>query len=193
MLELEGTPLQGSMRIQRIITTTVVTAGLVLFALAPASASAGSLLSGYGGPGQGNQEILGSGLVNGPSGGGSGGGAAAAQGAGAASLATTAGGSEQAVASGSAGSSTRGATHRAAHRGGGAAPRSTHQSATAPGAAAETHTIAPAADQASVSGQTLGLSGADVVYVLVALAALVLTALLTRKVTRRADAGTHAG
>ena len=36
---------------------------------APAPALASSLLSGYGGPGQGNQAILGSALVNGPRGG----------------------------------------------------------------------------------------------------------------------------
>ena len=46
---------------------------LAAAALAPASATAGSLLSGYGGPGEGNQAILGSALLGGPSGGGGGG------------------------------------------------------------------------------------------------------------------------
>ena len=48
-------------------------------AVAPASAPASPLLSGYGGPGQGTQAILGSTLLNGPSGGG--GGAATGSGA----------------------------------------------------------------------------------------------------------------
>jgi hypothetical protein len=43
---------------------------LALAAAMPAAAVASSLLSGYGGPGQGNQAILGAALVNGPRGGG---------------------------------------------------------------------------------------------------------------------------
>src|SRR5258705_13375486 len=57
---------------------TPIIAGLAAAtALIPASAQASSVLSGYGGPGQGNQVILGAALLNGPrggSGGGSGGG-----------------------------------------------------------------------------------------------------------------------
>lgn len=47
-----------------IVISAPVVAGL------PASASASPLLSGYGGPGQGTQAILGASLVNGPGGGG---------------------------------------------------------------------------------------------------------------------------
>lgn len=45
---------------------------LVLLVALPAVAQASPLLSGYGGPGQGSQAILGAALVNGPSGGGGG-------------------------------------------------------------------------------------------------------------------------
>src|SRR2546430_7195651 len=72
--------MQGSMKTRRRIIETAGCALLAAALLAP-SASAGPLLSGYGGPGGGNQAILGSGLLNGPgSGGGSGpGGPRAAQ------------------------------------------------------------------------------------------------------------------
>src|SRR2546421_57056 len=61
---------------RRIITS----AGLLLAAAAcmPVAAHANPLLSGYGGPGQGNQAILGATLLNGSGGGGSSGAAAAA-------------------------------------------------------------------------------------------------------------------
>ena len=61
---------------RRIITSV----GFVLAAASwlPAVAHANPLLSGYGGPGQGNQAILGATLLNGSGGGGSSGAAAAA-------------------------------------------------------------------------------------------------------------------
>jgi hypothetical protein len=51
----------------RFTAAATLAAGL---ALAPSLASANPLLSGYGGPGQGSQAILGSALLNGPRGGG---------------------------------------------------------------------------------------------------------------------------
>src|SRR5262249_33452093 len=49
---------------------TAVTLLAFLAAGTPVPASASSVLSGYGGPGQGNQAILGSALLSGPGGGG---------------------------------------------------------------------------------------------------------------------------
>src|SRR6266550_8716644 len=68
---------QGSMKTHRRIITSV---GLLLTAAAcmPATAHANPLLSGYGGPGQGNQAILGATLLKGSGGGGSSGAVAAA-------------------------------------------------------------------------------------------------------------------
>ena len=57
------------MRSRRMITPTI--ALVALSAAMPVAASASSLLSGYGGPGQGNQAILGSALLGGGSSGGS--------------------------------------------------------------------------------------------------------------------------
>ncbi len=61
----------GSMtRAQVFASTTALVAALSV--AGPEAAQAGSLLSGYGGPGQGNQAILGSALLNGPRSGGGG-------------------------------------------------------------------------------------------------------------------------
>jgi len=51
------------MRTYRATISTLTLMMLVLTAGAPATASAGSLLSGYGGPGQGSQSILGTALL----------------------------------------------------------------------------------------------------------------------------------
>ena len=68
----EGNQRQGRMTSHRSISIVALTAAMV--AASPAVASASSLLSGYGGPGQGSQAILGSALLGGGSGGGGGGG-----------------------------------------------------------------------------------------------------------------------
>ncbi|HXP28462.1 MAG TPA: hypothetical protein VN804_01790, partial [Solirubrobacteraceae bacterium] len=51
---------------------TTALAALICVA-APQAALAGSLLSGYGGPGEGSQALIGASLVKGPRGGGGGG------------------------------------------------------------------------------------------------------------------------
>ena len=58
--------MQGSMKTDRITIRTAalaLVAALAVSAAAPLVAHAGPLLSGYGGPGQGNQAILGSTLL----------------------------------------------------------------------------------------------------------------------------------
>src|SRR4051812_5612016 len=83
-------------------------------ACAPAGADAGSLLSGYGGPGQGSQALLGSALIGGGGGsssGGSGGGSGGPSGS--ASLEAPGGTTHQ---SANGGSSTRRARARHAGR-----------------------------------------------------------------------------
>src|SRR5271163_4080247 len=52
------------MRSRRTITLTIASL-MTLSAAFPVAAWAGPLLSGYGGPGQGSQAIIGGGLVNG--------------------------------------------------------------------------------------------------------------------------------
>jgi hypothetical protein len=187
------------MRISRLTTATAALPATFLAlvlaaALAPAYASAGSLLSGYGGPGQGNQEILGSALLNGPAGkggsggGGSGPGTGAAAGGGTALTGAAAGaGSVEAALAAPAGE-THGST---AARPGGTAAGGRHADRRAPHAsipAARTYNGAssPARTHAGGGGsQTLGLSGADLLYILIALGVLAVTGGLTRRLVRQ--------
>jgi hypothetical protein len=157
------------------ITATVT---LLALALAVSPASANPLLSGYGGPGEGNQAILGSALLNGPSGGGSGsagsGGSAAGGG-----LASARGGSGLASAGGS------GQAPSAAGRGRRAAGVARTASGSN-GSQTQTATPSSAASHAAVPGaQTLGISGADLLDIMVALGVLLATGALTRRLAYR--------
>jgi hypothetical protein len=170
---------QGSVR-TRFRTIPVV----VLFAAAmaaPAVAQADPLLSGYGGPGQGNQAILGSALLNGPSGGSSGGGGPAASGPAniSAPSASESGTGNQATGLATTGRGgvgkrlARGVRRVAGRRGVVGQPSRTLNAYTVPRAG----TVAqPSA--------TLGLSGVDFLYIVLALSALAFTAMLTVWATR---------
>ena len=169
----------SSRRTSILILTTL--AAFLLCGVAVASAS--SLLSGYGGPGQGNQAILGSALLNGPSnrgGGGStgGGGPAVAQ-------AVTSGGVQERRSQGE----LRGRAHRSTGRRtsakGGASRSSTGASRANPSPLALT--------RASGDSPTLGLSGKDVIYIILALGGLLLTAALTRQLMREGGGREGAG
>jgi cobalamin biosynthesis Mg chelatase CobN len=155
----------------------IITLGFTLLtatALAPAASRAGSLLSGYGGPGEGNQAILGSALLNGPSGGGGGsGGSGRTAGTSAPSSAArqpVAGSLQSGISSRSARS--RRQPERAASR----APRS--------GASAEQATDLTASRERAGDASAPVLTGADLAYVILALGALVLTGWMTRQMTQ---------
>jgi len=169
---------------QRKIIAIVALLGLA--GIWPAAASANPLLSGYGGPGQGNQAILGSALLNG---GGRGGGS------GAPPSAATSGGSQgvQLGVPGAAG----GSAHAAAPSG----SRARRHSATSPAGASRQ---APAlGDPAGVYAALergaarpsafMGLSGDDLVYILLGLGVLAFTGVATSRVARRGRASEHAG
>jgi hypothetical protein len=160
------------MRTQRFTNMSVVLVVLAVSVGGPATADAGSLLSGYGGPGEGSQALLGSALVNGPSGpsgGGQGGLGAEAPATAASAVSTLAVGAAHAgaaaqPASGHGSGGGRGAPRRAG------TGRSAHPAARAPRASSGT-----------AEASTLGLSGAQLLYILALLAALVLTGVLTRR------------
>lgn len=193
-----------------------------LLGVAADSASASTLLSGYGGPGQGNQASLGSALLNGPKGGGrnsrggSGGGSAASASTGSsASAGAGGGGSEQAASgTGSGAGSATGSSRAAATNGGQVSPgrgrgartpaaskgqRGGHgsrggnvQTGQTPSGAATTATgLYPASERipAGESSDALGVSGSDLLYIVLAFAALAIVAVLTRGLTRPAEAG----
>ncbi len=162
--------------------TAILTILAVVFVCAvPSAATADSLLSGYGSPGEGNQVILGSALLNGPTNGGggtgSGGGSTTGGGSGGSSA------SDLAASSGATGQGPEGAVAPPASKTGGRGSR---------GAASAGRSPAPAVSAGlarSISGDsaTLGISGADLAYIVLALGAVLLTAVLTRRLTHEPD------
>lgn len=165
------------------ITSVIVFVALIAAAF-PGAALASSLLSGYGGPGEGNQAVLGSALLNAPKGGGGGG-----AGAGAGSLGSGQASSGQSgEAAASPGAKAGATSKRAAHKGSSGRTRSAKPAARG-GTAQASHTravIYPAASREVTTGgsRALGLSGADLVYIILALGVLALTGLLTVRLTR---------
>jgi hypothetical protein len=149
-------------------------------ALMPGAASASSLLSGYGGPGQGNQAILGATLLNGRSNGGgtAGGGGSSAT-----------GGGELRAASGPVGEARP--QRSAAGHGTTSAKHGTKVTAGRAGASREVSPASPISPglARAVSGDsgTLGLSGQDVLYIILALGVLALTGALTVQLMRDQD------
>lgn len=172
----------------------------VLVCAAPACASANPLLSGYGGPGQGSQAILGSAIVGGGGSGSGGGSGTGSQGGGS----TNGGGSSSAQASGLSHSGESGAAGGSSQDGSvghnGTAPASGgsrgHSGAGATGgtrgrgAGAYPSAQAERAYLASVS-QTGGLSASELAYALLALLLLALTAFCTRTLVRTGGPGAH--
>jgi hypothetical protein len=175
---------QGSMKTHRKIIPIVALA-FVLPAFAPASAPASSILSGYGGPGPGTQAILGSTLLNGPSGGGGpqGGVSAALTAAGRPGAAGTVAGT------GPGGSAAASPTHA-----GNGASRSTRQSSGSQPRVGERPVSRLAISRASTGGSgVLGLSNTAFLVLLLALGALVFTGLLTRGLAKPSGTRWHAG
>ena len=182
-------PGQASMRSRRMITPAIVCIA-ALSAAMPAAAPASSLLSGYGGPGQGSQAILGSSLVNRPPGGGgsppSGGSAHTGE------SATAAQGSLGTGAGTPTGSSAHGhpaKLGRAGKRASGGV-----RGASSGGSPAHTASARDAAVRTSAEGSdTLGVSGMDLLYILAALCALLLTGVLTKRIARTSTPARGAG
>ena len=141
---------------------------------APAGALASPLLSGYGGPGEGSQVILGSALVNGPRGGG---GSSDGGGPTAPATVTRAAAGRGAVHSQSAPARVRSAKGTAARGSAG------HRSGAASGSAGG---VAPV----SVQGRTvshseaLGLSSQDLALIIVVACALVAIGFMTGRLAR---------
>jgi hypothetical protein len=142
-------------------------------ALVPASASAGSLLSGYGGPGEGNQAILGSALLGGPSAGAGSGG----EGVSSASENST-------PATAGAGAEGGSGAVRAGGAGKGGRRHSNEPSRGVPRGSSVASDQASGTPRSSVNidvSKTEVLPSSDLRYILLALAALVVTGVLTRR------------
>lgn len=165
------------------ITSILLFAALVAAAL-PGTAPANSLLSGYGGPGEGNQAILGSALVNAPRGGGGSGGAGVSQTSGSQASGAQSGETAAPQSSHKSSGGTKGSAGRRDK--GARATKTAH--GTASQAAQGDSVIYPAASREVTTGgsRALGLSGADFVYIILALGVLALTGFLTVRLTRTA-------
>jgi hypothetical protein len=168
------------MKAQRRIIRSVGVGVVVAACLPAVGAQANPLLSGYGGPGQGNQAILGAKLLNGPGGGGGSGAVSAAS-----SNGEGASGNSTATASTPSGSAPRagaGGSARAHQRRAPAARRSLDPEST----------YRALERSANVSSDgSLGLSGSEVALAIVALAALALLGALTRWAARARPAKGH--
>jgi hypothetical protein len=170
---------------RRIILTAFIVAALP--AATPAFAAASSLLSGYGGPGQGSQAILGSTLLGGGSDGGEGG-PPGSTGARTGSPAEQFRYSKRSDYTKSSTSSAAGGGGSA--RGGASGSRVGVGGASGGGASTYPSSAAERADEAgAVASEPLGLSGDDLLFVLLSLVALVLTGLLTRQLARMKGSG----
>jgi hypothetical protein len=194
VVEANGKPKVGKQLMKSHRTISLTTALLAaLVAVAPACASANSLLSGYGGPGAGNQAILGSALIGG-GGSAGGGGSSGSSGSGSAGSTRSSSGSEaagegEAASAGSsgggseAGAGEKGAPGKAA--GGAAGSRGGHGKAS--GGAARAYPVRPlddASKAASAGSGTLGFSAADFGYLLLVVAVLGATGVVTRRLAR---------
>jgi hypothetical protein len=189
---------EGMTKLRMIVSLMALVA--ISSVAGPSAAQANPLLSGYGGPGQGNQAILGSALLNGPGGGGSGGGSSGAPDLTASSSPDStskgAGARVGAGVAGPGGSTAAGhvsATGRPGKRGSsGRKSTGTAPTAEAGGqgdtahASSDAFSAYPASEQSAGGGGILGLTGEDLLYILLVLGVLALTGVLTRHLTRGA-------
>jgi hypothetical protein len=167
-----------------------------LLALAPAAALAGSpLLSGYGGPGAGEQAIVGATLLAGPRGGGSSGGSGGpsnpsgsreelpGSSTGTSETAGTAKGTGSAQAGGSAGSGT-GSTSSKATSGKAGGKSQTDGSAGASIKRAEVYVYPSSLTSASSDSSVIGMSSGDVLLLIGTIVGLTLLGAYTLRLAR---------
>jgi hypothetical protein len=160
---------------KRIITSAAVAVLLAGIPVGAASASS-TLLSGYGGPGAGNQAILGSTLVGGSGKGAGGGGSPSAT---SASIALP-----QSAPAGSSPRRSQANVPRTAKPTG--AANASNAASRASKAPSPAYTPTSASADRGGGGRSLGLSGEDVLYIVLAFGALALTAAITGRFARRA-------
>ena len=169
------------MKPQRRIITSV---GVVVVAAAclPAGAQANPLLSGYGGPGQGNQAILGATMLNGRGGGG---------GSGTLAAASSSGSVSGESASGTIAAPAGAQSHKSS--GGGSARGHAGAQRQSPRRPLDPESAYRALERsANVSGDgALGMSGSEITLIAVVLAVLAMIGTVTWRVARPRPAKGH--
>jgi hypothetical protein len=172
------------MRSRRTISLTIASL-MTLSAALPAAAWADPLLSGYGGPGQGSQAIIGGGLVNGGGGGPPSGGGRSGTGE-----------------SATPGNAATGSAPVSASRGGGGSAAAKHVVKTGSArkhpavesgsaSAGGSESLSVAARHVSEDSGAFGASVESILFVFLALGALIFTGLLTRRMARPSAASRH--
>jgi hypothetical protein len=152
---------------------------VLVFALAlPALARANPLLSGYGGPGQGSQVLLGSTLTRGGGGDGGGGGASAAGGSPSGSIEAAPESGGAATTQGDSSASTR-SSARSGH-----SSRSRHHAAGTGSSAGATQTTFGFAPARSVHTDAAGLSTGDLALIVLAIGVIAVTGVLMARLAR---------
>ena len=165
----------------RTIWIAVTTALMLGVSVSAADASSSTLLSGYGGPGEGNQAIIGSTLIGGGGSGSSGGsGSAAGKSSAPAPIALT---------TGTSSSPGKGSSHSGTkrHSSGSRTNKGAKHAGPSPVAPAARSLQAQSATASGGTG-TLGLTGDDALYIVIGLCALVLIAALTARLAGRPGA-----
>jgi hypothetical protein len=165
-------------RHRRTVLTSVVTMALAGL-LAPAADAGSPILSGYGEPGAGEQEILGSQLLNGRSGGGPTG---PSDGAGAAQPATSSTGESQGVAAQAPAVNDAPSQESAAASGRRQSDRGDRQPPSASSGVLDFERAAVASQASADSG--VGVSGGVLAIAVLVGGALLLVGLLTRRLSK---------
>lgn len=197
------------MKNHRIISHSCAAAAVVLLAFPVAAQAGSSTLSGYGGPGEGNQAVLGSALVGGHRGGGSSGGGSAGQGSSSGEASAT--GASEVQSGASPGQAAKSAGKTSSGAGSSGSGGGTSGGNAKPGARSKTHsgtrgssqaqaaltpgTYYPAAEHVPAGGQgtVLGLTADDLLYVILGLVILVLVGLFTRRLDDSASSARTRG
>lgn len=179
------------------IAVVLASLGLVLATVSPMAFAGSPLLSGYGGPGAGEQAVIGSTLIGG-GGAGSGGssGSSGSSGSGSSGSVPTAGGSASnttsAVTGGSSaggfsgGSGGKGASSAGHPHGSPRGAGSTSNHSATSNTRAQVHAFVYPTGPRSTSADSpaLGISGTDLLLLLAALATLTLVAVATLRLSR---------
>jgi hypothetical protein len=193
------------MKNHRIFSYSCAVAAAVLLALPVAAQAGSSTLSGYGGPGEGNQAVLGSALVGGHGGGGNSGAGSGGQSgaAGAEGSAASAPAAETGSSQGAQGADEPNSRSAASGSGAGAgkakpgsrAKTSSGSNGSSQGQPAVARSYYPAAEHVPAGGQgtVLGLTADDLLYVILGLVILVLAGLFTRRLDDSASSARSRG
>lgn len=171
------------------IVTGLVLLGLLSAALSPAAFAGSPLLSGYGGPGAGEQAVIGSTLIGGSGGGAGSGGSGSPSSGGGGPSSSASGASLSATGGSPVGTGVgagKGPSGAASGRAGGSSTAGSGSARSGANTPTQTHAFVypPGLRSASADSPALGISGSDLLLGLAAIATLALVAAATLRLSR---------